>query len=151
MTPDPPPAAPSADPIQSPLTLVLKLEPGSAAQVRAGIEHHRPTIRAALDRLKTVHFARFVLLENDTRLAVITVYDGDFKTYIEDFVAHLGDVFDALLAFVEDWPQTGSVRDRVADFAEFVLARDVAPVAPLFGAYPGRTVTAILGSPPRPS
>ena len=29
--------------------------------------------------------------------AVITTYDGDFDIYIPDFVAQLGDVFDALL------------------------------------------------------
>jgi len=52
---------------------------------------------AALNKLSTVHFARFVFLQNRTQLAIITEYDGDFADYISDFAIHIGDVFDAAL------------------------------------------------------
>jgi hypothetical protein len=47
-------------------------------------------IWAALTKLNIVHFARFVFLENNTKLAVITTYDGTFEDYINDFIDEIG-------------------------------------------------------------
>ena len=41
------------------------------------------------ERRRHVHFARFVFLDH-TRLAVITTFDGDLTTYLEDFAAKIG-------------------------------------------------------------
>jgi hypothetical protein len=34
-------------------------------------------------------------------LAVITCYDGTFEDYINEFVDHIGEVFDAFLARID--------------------------------------------------
>ena len=93
---------PSAAPQQNPLTLVMTIKSPEAAQQLIGLLtkfDQLPTsqnpINVALDNLKTVHFARFVFLENNTKLAVITTYDGSFDDYINDFVNHIGDIFNA--------------------------------------------------------
>ena len=101
-------AAAPTKPVQSPLTLIMTLK--SAAdyeQLNALLLHMQslpPTenpIAVALGKIGTVHFARFVFLENNTKLAVITTYDGDFEIYINDFVNEIGDIFN-VHAFAHD-------------------------------------------------
>jgi hypothetical protein len=60
-------------------------------------------VTLALNKIGTVHFARFAFLGND-QLGVITTYDGDFAVYINEFIDTIGDVFNALIAHVEKWP-----------------------------------------------
>ena len=135
-------------PVAQPLTLVMRARPEAAAALRAEVEalqatprEHNPVIRA-LDTLKTVHFARFVFIDDD-RLAVITTYDGDFERYIMDFVDHIGWVFDQLLQHVTDPPPLPVEENRAA-FLAYVQQHDLGCVPPFYSAYPTRTVVDIL-------
>jgi len=135
-----------AAPIQSALTLVMPIESAEAArqlvqalQLVQRLPRSENPIMVALDKLGTVHFARFALLENDTRLAVITEYDGDFETYVNDFINEIGDVFNALLAFMADPPPL-PVQTHRREFLEYVRAHDMGAVPPLYSAYPTATV-----------
>jgi hypothetical protein len=100
-------------------------------------------LAAALDGLHNVHFARFVLLENDTRLAVITSYDGDLETYIMEFIDAIGDVFNKLLAAVSDAPPT-PVQEHRDEFVRYVMKNDVPSVGSFYSAYPDLAVNDIL-------
>jgi len=140
------PADPSAVPYQRPLTLVMALKPGAGPALRDILEHGlelRAAIEAALTRVGTVHFARFVLLENDTRLAVITTYDDDFDDYIMDFVDELGPVFDKLLQFVGDAPALPVQANRDA-FLKYVKCHDLTCIGSFYSAYPTLGVSAIV-------
>ena len=99
-------------------------------------------IRLALDGIKTVHFARFVFLENNTKLAVITTYDGSFEKYIQDFVDHIGDIFDALLSHMTDAPPL-PVQEHRDEFLAYVRANDLPGVGVFYSAYPDATVLTI--------
>jgi len=136
------------DQVQSPLTLVMPIKDGGAQGLRALIEGlgKAPVnpVDAALDELRSVHFARFALLENDTRLAVITSYDGNFRTYIMDFVDLLGPVFDQLLAFVDDWPAEHPVQTYRDEFLAYVEAHDLRCVGSFYSAYPEVPVNDII-------
>lgn len=132
-------------PVQQPLTLVMAIKsPEDCVALRAKIEalqalprERNPVIRA-LDDIGTVHFARFVFLD-DTRLAVITTYDGDFDRYIKDFVDHIGHVFDDLLVHMADAPPL-SVRSHPDEFLDYVHRNDLRCLPPFYSAYPDRTV-----------
>src|SRR3954454_14523393 len=78
-------AMPTADAtVQHPLTLVMSIKsPEDRRALQAKLDRvqslprdQNPVI-VALDKIGTVHFARFVFID-ETRLAVITTYDGDF-------------------------------------------------------------------------
>ena len=78
--------------VASPLTLVMTIKsPEDFAELKGllaklqGLPPDKNPITVALNRLATVHFARFVFL-NDRQLAVITTYDGSFLEYIDAFV-----------------------------------------------------------------
>ena len=93
----------------------------------------------ALNKLKTVHFARFVFLDNNTKLAVITTYDGSFEDYINEFIDEIGDVFNALLAHVAGAPPLPVQQHRKA-FLDFVRQNDLRAIEPFYSAYPQATV-----------
>jgi hypothetical protein len=93
----------------------------------------------ALDKLRTVHFARFVFLENNTKLGVITTYDGSFEDYINEFIDEIGDVFNALLAHMADAPALPVQRNRQA-FLDYVRKNDLRAIEPFYSAYPTLTV-----------
>jgi hypothetical protein len=102
-------------------------------------------IDAALDLIGTVHFARFVFLANNTQLAIITTYDGDFKRYISDFAQKIGKVFDAMFAHISDAPPT-PVNKNVDAFINYVEAHDVKATA-FYSAYPNLDVLTIKSRP----
>src|SRR5919202_3359272 len=111
MTPQISQQKPVPKPVQNPLTLIMKIKsPADYQQLNQMITHiqslppDQNPIARALTRIATVHFARFVFLENNTKLAVITAYDGDFETYINEFVNEIGDVFNGLLAHMDGAP-----------------------------------------------
>src|SRR4051812_5777834 len=55
--------------------------------------------------IKTIHEARFVLFDDDTRLAFMTSFDGPWDAYMEDFFASgptLG-LFDVIFRHVEGY------------------------------------------------
>ena len=93
----------------------------------------------ALNKLNTVHFARFVFLEQNTKLAVITTYDGSFEDYINEFVDEIGDVFNALLAHMADAPPLPVQQNRQA-FLDYVKKNDLRAIEPFYSAYPKATV-----------
>ncbi len=137
---------PAAQAVQSPLTLVMKIKSDADYQQLNGLLTHlqglppdQNPLRLALDKLANVHFARFVFLENNTRLAVITTYDGTFENYINEFVDAIGDIFNALLAHVQDGPPLPVQQNR-AQFQAYVKANDLRGIEPFYSAYPAATV-----------
>jgi hypothetical protein len=131
--------------VQSPLTLVMPVRPEARAALRAEVEQlqalprDRNPVITALDAIGTVHFARFVFLDDDERLAVITTYDGDFERYIMDFVDHIGPVFDMLLRHMVDPPPL-PVQQHPEEFLAYVRRHDLGCVGPFYSAYPARPV-----------
>jgi len=95
-------------------------------------------IAVALTKLGNVHFARFVFIGDD-QLAVITSYDNDFDAYILAFVDELGEVFDKLLAHIQDAPPL-PVKEHPESFLEFVKKRDLTCEPPFYSAYPSLKV-----------
>ena len=133
--------------VQHPLTLVLPIRPDARAALRAEVDRlqalppeENPVI-AALEAIGTVHFARFVFLD-DERLAVITTYDGDFERYIMDFVDNIGPVFDMLLEHMVD-PPPRPVQQHPEEFLDYVRRHDLGCVGTFYSAYPTRPVVDI--------
>lgn len=118
--------------VQNPLTLVMKIKsPEDFQKLEARIRQiqsvppEKNPIWIALDKLKIVHFARFVFLENNTKLAIITTYDGSFEDYLNEFIDEIGDVFNALLQHMEEAPPLPVQQNREA-FHRYVKAHDLA-------------------------
>ena len=136
------------EPLQRPLTLIMPLSASGGPALRSlleglvGLPHDQNPVRVALAKIGSVHFARFTFLDDDTKLAVITSYDGSFETYINEFVNHIGKVFDKILAHVADAPPLPVATHR-REFLRYVAEHDVASID-FYSAYPDLTVLDIL-------
>jgi hypothetical protein len=130
------------DQVQHGLNLFLPLK--NRAQfpaLGAALAAKMADTQAALRSLHYVHFARFVPTPDYSSLIVITEYDGDLKSYVMDFVAVLGDVFNAILEFVDGAPPL-PVQQYPDEFWAFVQRNNVQ--ADPWSAYPHMTVIDIL-------
>ena len=144
-------------PLENPSRLPLLLWEINAAQ---------PKIRAALDQLSFLHYARFVPSWDGRALMVITEFDGPLDPYVMDFVIAIGDVFDVLLSYVDTrWRPKLPTREFPDEFLEFVRTWNRVPFMarmpfgiptdlfllpasfdyPVYGAYRDKTVIDITG------
>lgn len=136
-------------PVANPLTLVMAIKSAADSQSLKGLLEglqalppEQNPIHTALTKIATVHFARFVFL-GERELAVITTYDGDFEPYLDGFINEIGEVFDKLLAHIQDAPPLPVSQHRAA-FLQYVKANDRPCVGSLYCAYPNLKVLDIL-------
>ncbi len=79
-------------------------------------------------RIGTVHDFRVILFDNDTRILVSAVYDGDFVPYLQDVVTQAGPWFDLLMPGVWEGftcaadPATAKLIERQAYTADAFYA-----------------------------
>jgi cytochrome P450 len=100
-----------------------------------------PLIEEALNKKKHVHSAYFMLVENETHLSMMTIYDGDLDAYVEHFAIDV-PLFDEQLKYLEDAPPTPT-RKFPKEFVEWIKQhnRGEEPFGGYFySAYPTVTV-----------
>ena len=122
----PPLGSQPGDNLQHMMNLIMPLKDKSAvgrAKAFLTIAESQDVISSGLDNVGTVHFARFLLLNGN--LCMISVYDGDFSNYIRDFIATIGNVFNAIIVQVEDAEQVYPCEQHVDAFIEWVHERDL--------------------------
>lgn len=128
-------------PTQTPLNLIMPIKPGMAPALRAlltgvGARPDAP-VEHALRALGNVHHAQFVFLEEDTRLGVLTWYDGPFDDYILSFVEHIGGIFNAILQHIDGAEAVVPVELNRDAFLAFIATHNHGCLH-AFSAYPGR-------------
>jgi hypothetical protein len=87
----------------SELTIIVPLAPGGAERTRALLKVLGGNMAGA-DKVGTVHDMRFVFLDNDTKMLFATAYDGEWDSYIDDFIAKIPDYLDLIDSAWEGWP-----------------------------------------------
>src|SRR5262245_4025554 len=98
--------------------------------------------RGGLARVRTIHFARWVFLDNYQRVIFMSNYDGSLESYMDDFINKVG--FGLNLAFGNGigYPRVNwLIKDGCQDerkFKEF-LRRHQLPTQVWYRAYPGLT------------
>ena len=106
----PPPAIESAGRVgarlgkRSELTIIVPLVPGGAKRLRTFLQSLGGNLSPGATRVGTLHDMRFVFFDNDTRMLFATSFDGDWDTYIDDFVALIPDYLDLIDSAWEGWP-----------------------------------------------
>jgi hypothetical protein len=123
-------------------TVFAQIKPGHAPALRellAGIAKSVETgSRVAMREIGTLHDARHVILDDDTRYMFASVFDGSWDTYIDDFAAtSIGENFDKIFAHTEGFP--GMSDPTVKDW--FVAHQ--APALAFASSYPDLTVQQI--------
>ena len=110
----------------SEFSLFFRVRPGEGEAVRTALDDlqetpgYRPGDYGIT--IQTIHEARFVLFDDDTRLAFVTSFDGPWDVYMEDFFTSgptLG-LFDAVFRHVEGYD---GLPDRAA-LRAFILGAE---------------------------
>jgi hypothetical protein len=122
----------------SELTIIVPLAPGGAQRLRAFLRVLRGNLSQGADKVGTLHTMRFVFFDNDTRLLFATAFDGDWDTYIDDFVTKIPDYLDIIDSAWDGWP--GIRHPGAKDY----LAAHQITAEGWYVAYPDMTVAEIL-------
>jgi Dyp-type peroxidase family len=133
---------------QNPLTLIMQIRPPeriNAARMREALaKWAQEQGGSGLDNDAKIHFARFVFLNGDSQLGIITSYDFSFEDYIFTFLKNFGSLFDTLFEFVVD-PPPSPVAEYPEQFGAYVAANDIEPFV-FFKAYEDLSVVNILNA-----
>lgn len=131
--------------MQNTLTLVLTVKsPDDYQALTQLLGSVKDQMDKAFQTLNIVHFARVVFLDDNTKVAVITEFDGDFPSYVQDFAEALGPVFDALFGHtIESPPLPVEDPQNLQAFIDFSKKYNVA-VPYFYSAFPDLTVLNIM-------
>jgi len=136
--------------IQQSLNVVMEIKKPLAVHAEALkqiIVYGAPRIELRLQQARHVHFAFFEFLENDSKLVLHTIFDGDFDAYIEHFALQIGPLFDLLFEHIDNAPPL-PVAEFPKEFIDAIRLHNKQPAGRYFySAYPMRTVADINASP----
>lgn len=139
------------------LTLVAKLRPGFVPlpdpmsygtrldqlltelfATRKDIIEQGPAFLGPLERLRTISFVRWVLLDGGKRLLLAVTFDRPWEPYIRRIVEQAGPLLDVIFSHCEGY-EGHSCKEGYGPFAEWVRARQQ-ECEFFFAAFPGQTV-----------
>lgn len=132
-------------PDQTTMNLILPLKQPvveNAMFLREVLKHLDPE---GLNRVGTLHFARFLLINNDTQFLIFTTYDGTFANYINDFINETGDAFNLLLQFLDVPDGILPVQQHREAFYDLVKANDIKSET-VYSSYPKLSVLEIINN-----
>jgi hypothetical protein len=98
--------------------------------------------RARLARVNTIHFARWVFLDNKTRLLFASNYDGSLESYMDDFINKVGWGLNLVFSNGVGYPRTNwLVLNGAKDEQKFkyFIRRHQLPTEVWYSANPGLT------------
>jgi hypothetical protein len=131
---------------QNQLTLVTDVRPGHVDRVRAvmaAIDAYSERLAppGSLIGISTIHFVKWLIIDDDRRLLLISDYDGSWESYIDEFAEMILSGLDAIWDSSDGYPPDGA-RDLPA-FKHFLRSHQVASEV-FFSAYPDQTVLNIV-------
>lgn len=102
--------------------------------------------RGQLTGVTTIHFARWVFMDDERRLLFASNYDGSLESYMDDFIDKVAWGLNAVFSNGVGYPRTFFLTLRGArqedDFKDY-LRRHQVPTQVWFSAYPDLTCTNI--------
>jgi hypothetical protein len=118
-------------------TIYTNVLPGHQRAIREAIDRatHDPRREDAVKQIGTLHEARWVLFDNDTRLMFASSFDGSWDKYIDDFATtYIATIFDAVFSHCEGFPglQDPHIKDWFMSYAREAVG--------YISAYPEATV-----------
>lgn len=133
---------------QNQLTLVTVVEAGRADRVRAvmaAIDSYAKRLSppGSLVGISTIHFVRWLLIDDGRRLMMLSDYDNSWENYIDEFAEMILSGLDAIWGTAVAFPPDGA-RDLPA-FKRFLRSHQV-PSETFFSAYPDQTVLNIAAA-----
>jgi hypothetical protein len=127
---------------QNQLTLITVVKPGHVDRVRGAMSaidsySRRLSPPGSLIGISTIHFVKWLVIDQGRRLMMVSDYDGSWENYIDEFAEMILSGLDAIWETSYGYPPDGA-RDLPA-FKRFLRSHQV-PSEVFFSAYPEETV-----------
>jgi hypothetical protein len=112
----------------SEFSLFFTIKPGHADELRealrtmAGLPGYRPGDHDL--PIATIHEARFVIFDDDTRLLFATSFDGPWEAYIEDFASKSMATFDSAFQHLEGYEGASNAAEMKKFIADNQVTAD---------------------------
>ena len=131
---------------QNQLTVITAVPDGHVDRVRAvlsAIDSYAKRLSpdGSLIGISTIHFVRWLVIDEGRRLMLVSDYDGSWENYIDEFAEMILSGLEAIWETAEGFPP-GGARDLPA-FKQFLRGGQV-PSEVFFSAYPEETVLNII-------
>lgn len=131
---------------QNQLTLVTVVKPGQVGRVRAvmaAIDSYAKRLAppGTLIGISTIHFVKWLVIDDGRRLLMVSDYDGSWESYIDEFAEMILSGLDAIWDTSYGFPP-GGARDLPA-FKRFLRSHQV-PSEVFFSGYPSQTLLNIV-------
>jgi hypothetical protein len=121
------------------LTVISPITNGKAARLREVLHSVQTAPNNMIKKISTIHFARWALIDNDTRLLFTSNFDGTWMESLRDFSTLTPDGLDMIWGNCDGYP---GARD-FDKFTAWVRAHQV-KVDLFYPAYPNATVKDVL-------
>jgi hypothetical protein len=142
--------------IQNQLTHVVPLRPGplraTSVRVALGVINflaHELFTRGNLGGITSIHFARWVLIDNGRRLLFFSNYDGSWESYLGDFIDKASLGLTSVWSNTQEFPKAWFLLFKGATdeerFKAWTRAHQI-PTQLWYSAYPDLTVHNILNN-----
>jgi len=136
--------------VQNQMTHVVPIKPGAFRQATLRVVLWGINLAAAaiydkgeLGGIPTIHFARWVFLDNKQRMIFASNYDGSHEAYMDDFINKAGWGLNLAFNCGLGYPRTRwIIKDGIDDELKFKYTqrRHQAPTETWYRAHPGLTV-----------
>jgi hypothetical protein len=128
--------------IQNQMTTVTEVIPRRLLRLQIALSGTRALARVGwppgeFADVGTLHWFGWALFDDRRHLLFMSVFDGSWQNYMQDFINKLIWALDALYGNTRDYPAAG-MKDVTA-FTDFILGHQHPPAA-FYSAYPGETV-----------
>jgi len=100
-------------------------------------QFNKASATGQLSGLSTIHFARWVLIDDGNTLLFESNYDGSWESYIDDFGDHVATSMNAVWGNCEGFPKGGCL--DIEYFKQLIRSHQH-PAQVFFSAYPNQTV-----------
>lgn len=117
------------------LTVITPIIPERLEILKQVLEAVQQDPSQSIAKIATIHFARWVVIDNGTRLLFTSNFDGQFEDYIQDFVREIPDGLDRIWGNCVDYPGSRPIEG----FFEYI-AKHRFDENCFYAAYPNLTV-----------
>jgi hypothetical protein len=133
---------------QNQLTLVTVIGKGHVNRVRAvmaAIDSFAKRLAppGSLIGISTIHFVRWLIIDDGRRLIMVSDYDGSWESYIDEFAEMILTGLDAIWETALAFPPDGAC--DLPAFKWFLRSHQV-PAEVFFSAYPRETVPTLINA-----
>jgi hypothetical protein len=123
------------------LTTITPIIPERVEALKQILQGVQKDPDASVAKIATIHYARWVIIDNDTRMLFTSNFDGEFEKYLRDFVRDLPHGLDRIWGNCVGYPGTNPFEP----FIEYVRQHSFFNNC-FYAAYPNLTVQDVLNA-----